>query len=81
MEPAPQSNTAPFYRSHIAIDGVDLRDVPAKSHIAPDMPVMADIRVTRHTVLDYLLGSVPGVAAEGMRKSRRLRSIRGSCAA
>jgi hypothetical protein len=81
MEPAPQSNTAPFYRSYIVIDGVDLRDVSAKFHIVPDMPVMADIRVNRHTVLNYLLGPVLGVAAEGMPESSRVRRIRGSCAA
>ena len=81
MEPAPQSNTAPFYRSHIAIDGLDLPDVPTKSHIAPDMSRLADIRVNRHTVLDYLLSGMLGVAAEGMRESSRVRRIRGSCAA
>ena len=51
MQPAPQSNTAPFYRSRIAIDGVGLRDVPANFHVAPGMPVTADIKVGTHTVL------------------------------
>jgi hypothetical protein len=81
MEPAPQSNTAPFYRSYIVIDGVDLRDILTKSVIAPDMPLLADIRVNRHTVLDYLLGGMLGAAAEGIRESSRVRRIRGWFAA
>ncbi len=81
MEPAPQSNTAPFYRSLIAIDGVGLRDVPANFHVAPGMPVTADIKVGRHTILNYLLDRVLAVALEGMREPQRLRRIRGPCAA
>ena len=67
MEPAPQSNTAPFYRSRIAIDGVGLRDVPANFRVAPGMPVTADIKVGRHTVLNYLLGRVLSVASDLIR--------------
>jgi hemolysin D len=67
MQPAPQSNIAPFYRSRIAIDAVGLRDVPANFHVAPGMPVTADIKVGRHTVLNYLLGRMLAVASEGMR--------------
>ena len=35
----------PFYRSRIAIDRVDLHDVPANFQVAPGMPVTADIKV------------------------------------
>ena len=63
MEPAPQSNTAPFDYSR-AIDGVGLRDMPANFHVAPGMPVTADIKVGTHTVLNYLLGRVFAVASE-----------------
>ena len=66
MEPAPQGNTAPFYRSRIAIEGVGQRDVPANFHVAP---VTAGIKVGRHAVLNYLLGRVLAVASEGMRES------------
>jgi hypothetical protein len=82
MEPAPQSNTAPLYRSHIAIEGVDLRDVPANFHIAPSKPATAEaINVGRHTVMNDLLGRVLAVASEGMRVSSPMRKIRGLCAA
>jgi hemolysin D len=68
MEPALQSNTAPFYRSRIAIDEMGLRDVPANFHVTPGTPITADIKVGRHTVLNYLLGRVLAVASEGMRE-------------
>ncbi len=81
MEPGPQNNTAPFYRSRIAIEGVGLRDVSANFHVAPGMPVTADVKVGRHAVLNYLLGRVLAVASEGMRESSGVRRIRGPCAA
>jgi len=81
MEPAPQSNIAPFYRSRIAIEGVSLRDVLANFHVAPGMPVTADIKVGRHTVPNYLPGRALAVASEGMRESSRVRRIKGPCAA
>jgi hypothetical protein len=71
MKSSPQSNNTPFYRSCIAIDGVDLRDVPANFHIAPGM----------HAVLNYLLGRVLAVASKGMRESSHVWRIRGPCAA
>ena len=79
MESSPQSNNAPFYCSCIAIDGVDLRDVPANFHTAPGMPVTADMG--RHTVLNYLLGRVLAVASEESANRHMLRRIRGPCAA
>ena len=79
MESSPQSNNAPFYCSCIAIDGVDLRDVPANFHTAPGMPVTADMG--RHTVLNYLLGRVLAVASEEMRELSHVWRIRGPCAA
>ena len=81
MEPAPQSNIAPFYRSRIAIEGVSLRDVLANFHVAPGMPVTADIKVGRHTVLNYPLGCLLAVASGGMREPSHVQRIRGQCAA
>jgi hemolysin D len=66
--PTPQSRTEPFYRSRIAIDRVDLHDVPANFRVAPGMPVTADIKVGKITVLGYLLGRVLGAVSEGMRE-------------
>ena len=66
--PVPQSSTEPFYRARIAINSVDLHDVAPGFHIAPGMPVTADIKVGKRTVLAYLLGRVLPVASEGMRE-------------
>ncbi len=66
--PLPGNSTDPYYRSRIAIDRVELRGTPTGFHIAPGMPVTADIKVGKRTVLSYLLGRVLPVASEGMRE-------------
>ena len=65
----PVPNTGePFYRARIAIDRVALRNVPAGFHLIPGMPVTADIKIGRRTVLRYFLGRVMPLAQEGMRE-------------
>jgi HlyD family secretion protein len=66
--PVPQNNTTPFYRSRIAIGSVALHDMPAGFRLEAGMPVTADIKIGRHTVLGYLLGRVLSAASEGMRE-------------
>ena len=66
--PLPGSASEPFYRARIAIERVGLHDVPADFHIIPGMPVSADIKVGKRTVLLYLLGSVLPISQEGMRE-------------
>ncbi len=65
---APGNATDPFYRSRIAIDQVKLRNLPATFHLSPGMPVTADVKIGKRTVLSYLLGRVLPVASEGMRE-------------
>jgi membrane fusion protein, hemolysin D len=57
-----------FYRSRITIDRVALHDVPTGFRVIPGMPVTADIKVGKRTVLQYLLGLMMPVAKEGMRE-------------
>ena len=66
--PMPGNTNEPFYRARIAIDRVELRGTPKGFHIMPGMPVTADIKVGKRTVLSYLLGRVLPVASEGMRE-------------
>ena len=66
--PLPQTNTEPFYRARIAIDELGLHNVPGGFHVIPGMPVTADIKVGKRTVLSYLLGRIMPVAQEGMRE-------------
>ena len=58
----------PFYRARIAIDRVDLHGTPQGFRIMPGMPVTADIKVGKRTVLQYLLGRV---VAGGLRGDAR----------
>lgn len=66
--PVLPTSTETFYRARIAIDRVALHDVPAGFRVTPGMPVTADIRVGKRTVLKYLLGQVLPVAQEAMRE-------------
>jgi len=64
----PLSTSEPFYRGRISIDHVGLHDVPAGFRIIPGMPVTADIKVGKRTVLQYLIGMILPIATEGMRE-------------
>ena len=66
--PVSAAATEPFYRTRVAIDRVALHDVPVGFHIIPGMPVTADIKVGKRTVLQYLLGIMLPVAHEAMRE-------------
>ncbi len=47
---------------------IDLHGTPANFHLVPGMPVTADIRVGKQTVLRYMLGKMVPLATEGMRE-------------
>jgi HlyD family secretion protein len=65
--PAPVAGE-PFYRARIAIDRVALHGVPVNFHVIPGMPVTADIKVGKRTVLQYLFGMVAPVPQEALRE-------------
>jgi hemolysin D len=66
--PMPQQATGVWYRSRITLDQIDLHNTPANFHLTPGMPVTADIRVGKQTVLRYMLGRMIPLAQEGMRE-------------
>ena len=66
--PLPPNSTESYYRARVAIDSVDLHDVPPGFRVTPGMPITADIKVGQRTVLGYLLGRVLPVTQEGMRE-------------
>jgi HlyD family secretion protein len=66
--PAPLQSTDPYYRARVAIDRVALHDVPSGFSLMPGMPVTADIKVGKRTVLQYLLERILPVTAQGMRE-------------
>ena len=47
---------------------IDLHGTPPNFHLIPGMPVTADIRVGKQTVLRYMLGKTIPLATEGMRE-------------
>jgi hemolysin D len=66
--PMTPAGAEPFYRSRITLDRSMLHDLPAGFHIVPGMPVAADIKVGKRTVMAYLLGRILPVMSEGMRE-------------
>jgi membrane fusion protein, hemolysin D len=66
--PVPGNNMDPYFRARITIDRLQLRNLPANFHLQPGMPVTADIKIGKRTVLSYLLGRVLPVASEAMRE-------------
>lgn len=66
--PVSPSDTEPYYRARIAIDRLALHGTPEGFEPTPGMPVTADIKVGKQTILHYLLGRVIPVATEAMRE-------------
>lgn len=64
----PPTAAEPFYRSRIAIDRVALHGVPVGFRVIPGMPVTADIKVGKRTVLQYFIGMVAPIPQEAMRE-------------
>lgn len=57
-----------YYRSRITLDQIQLHGTPANFHLVPGMPVIADIRVGKQTVIRYMMGKFIPLATEGMRE-------------
>jgi hemolysin D len=66
--PVMATTAEPFYRARITIDRVALHGVPKDFQVMPGMPVTADIKVGKRTVLKYLLGMVVPIARDAMRE-------------
>lgn len=57
-----------YYRLNVSISDVTLHDTPKGFHVAPGMPVTADVKVGSRTVMAYLLSHALPPVAEGMRE-------------
>ncbi|MDR3529041.1 MAG: HlyD family type I secretion periplasmic adaptor subunit [Rhodopila sp.] len=65
----PEANGgATFFRAGLSLDEMKLHNLPAGFHMTPGMPVTADIKVGRRTVLAYLMSRVVPTLTEGMRE-------------
>jgi len=66
--PVEQTIGSVWYRSRITMDEINLHDTPANFHLVPGMPIEADIRIGKQTVMHYMLGKLVPMATEGMRE-------------
>ncbi|HEX3860625.1 MAG TPA: HlyD family type I secretion periplasmic adaptor subunit [Stellaceae bacterium] len=66
--PLPTTSSEPFYRARITLDRVELHDTPADFHLIPGMPVHADIKTGKRTVMSYFLSRMLTIGKEGMRE-------------
>ena len=66
--PLPNQANGVYYRSRITLDRIELHNTPANFHLTPGMPVSADIRVGKQTILRYMLGKTIPLATEGLRE-------------
>lgn len=57
-----------WYRARVTLDKVDLRGVPGEFTLMPGMPVTADIKVGKRTVLAFMLTRLIPLATEGLRE-------------
>lgn len=66
--PVNTQNAGVWYRARITLDQIQLHGTPPNFHLLPGMPIAADIRVGKQTVLRYMMGKTIPLATEGMRE-------------
>ena len=57
-----------YYRARLTLDASRLHDVPAGFHLTPGMPVTADVKVGKRTLVTYLFSRVLPAFMDGMRE-------------
>ena len=65
---AEQATGALFYRARISLDEMQLHNLPAGFHVTPGMPVTADVKIGKRTMLQYMLSRFVPATTEGMRE-------------
>ena len=58
----------PYYKTRIAIDEINMHDVPGGFQLKPGMPVTADVKAGKRNILAYLFARILPVGLEGMRE-------------
>lgn len=57
-----------YYRARMTIDTMKLRHLPEGFRLSPGMPVTADIKIGKRTVLAFLFSRIVPVTQEGLRE-------------
>ncbi|MGH7153006.1 MAG: HlyD family type I secretion periplasmic adaptor subunit, partial [Acetobacteraceae bacterium] len=68
LVPVAPNDLEPYFRARITIDRVALRGLPPDFQLTPGMPVSADIKVGKQTILQYLLQRVLPIVSQSMRE-------------
>jgi hemolysin D len=68
MASAMAGGSGVYYRSRITLNRIELHGTPAGFHMVPGMPVTADIRVGKQTILRYMMGKTVPLVSEAMRE-------------
>jgi len=66
--PVEQTIGSVWYRARITLDEIKLHGTPANFQLVPGMPITADVRIGKQTVMHYMLGKLVPLASEGMRE-------------
>ncbi|GBR55186.1 major facilitator superfamily multidrug resistance transporter EmrA/FusE [Acetobacter senegalensis DSM 18889] len=64
----PENTSKSFYTVRLRVDKYTLHGVPNFFHPQPGMPVTADIRVGKRTIMQYMLNSFVPLMTNGMRE-------------
>jgi membrane fusion protein, hemolysin D len=59
---------ASYFRASLSLNDMKLHDLPAGFRMTPGMPVTADVKVGKRTVLSYLVARVVPTLTEGLRE-------------
>lgn len=57
-----------YYRARVTLDASHLHDIPSWFRLTPGMPLTADVKVGKHTLVKYLLSRVLPAFTDGMRE-------------
>ncbi len=57
-----------FYKAEISIDALNLHNTPPGFRLVPGMPLEADVKVGKHSVLSYFLRQILPVAYDSMHE-------------
>ncbi|RYY08404.1 MAG: HlyD family type I secretion periplasmic adaptor subunit [Alphaproteobacteria bacterium] len=66
VQPRPLGSS--YYRARVTLDATHLHDIPSWFHLTPGMPLTADIKVGKRTLVAYLFSRVLPAFMDGMRE-------------
>ncbi|MBV5335852.1 HlyD family efflux transporter periplasmic adaptor subunit, partial [bacterium] len=62
------TQTAPYYKVRVELTDIGLRDVPEEFRLLPGLPVTAEIKIGKRSIMGYFLRPIPRGMNESMRE-------------